>query len=49
MDDLELQAEEGRGKTTISLGEPSNRHSRGFPNGETCTGVESVHPDFSGG
>ena len=29
-------ADEGRGKTTKSLGELSSKHSRGFPNGETC-------------
>ena len=45
MDALGPRADEGRGKAAISLDEPSNRHSRGFPNGETCSGVEPVHPD----
>ena len=49
MDALELRAEEGRGKAAISLGEPSYRHSRGYPNGETRSGVEPEHPDFFGG
>ena len=43
MDALGPRADEGRGKAAISLDEPSNRHSRGFPNGETCSGVESDH------
>ena len=43
MDALGPRAEEGRGKAAKSLDEPSNRRSRGFPNGETCSGVESVH------
>ena len=46
MDALEPRADEGRGKAAISLGEPSNRHSRGFPNGVTRSGVEPVHPDL---
>ena len=29
------RAEEGRGKTAISLGKLSSKHSRGFPNGAT--------------
>ena len=45
MNALEPRAEEGRSTTAISLDEPSNRHSRGFPNGETRSGVEPVHPD----
>ena len=49
MDALELRADEGRGKAAISLGKPSSRHSRGFPNGETRSGVEPVHPDLVGG
>ena len=40
------RADEGRGKAALSLGEPSSGHSRGYPNGETLTGVESVNPDF---
>ena len=44
MDALGPRADEGRGKAAISLDEPSNRHSRGFPNGVTCSGVEPVHP-----
>ena len=49
MNALGPRAEEGRSTTAISLDEPSNRHSRGFPNGETRSGVEPVHPDSSGG
>ena len=41
MDALAPMADEGRGKTAISLGELSSKHSRGFPNGET-------HPDELG-
>ena len=37
MDALVSRAEEGRGKTAISLGQPSNRRSRGSPN-------EATHP-----
>ena len=44
MDALGPRAEEGRGKAAISLDEPSNRHSRGFPNGVTQSGVESDYP-----
>ena len=33
MDALGPRADEGRGKAAISLDKPSNRHSRGFPNG----------------
>ena len=47
MDALGPRADEGRGKAAISLDEPSNRHSRGCPNGETCPGVEPGHPDVS--
>ena len=36
MDALAPRAEEGRGKTAKSLGKLSSKHSRGFPNGETC-------------
>ncbi len=46
------RADEGRGKAALSLGEPSSGHSRGYPNGETLTGVESVNPiyrEVSGG
>ena len=43
MDALGPRAEEGRGKAALSLDEPSNRHSRGYPNGVTCSGVESEH------
>ena len=38
MDALGPRAEEGRGKTAISPGEPSSGLSRGFPNGETHPG-----------
>ena len=47
MDALGPRADEGRGKAAKSLDEPSSRHSRGCPNGETCSGVEPVHPDAS--
>ena len=47
MDALGPRADEGRGKAAISLDEPSNGHSRGFPNGVTCSGVEPVHPDVN--
>ena len=48
MDALGPRADEGRGKAAISLDEPSDRHSRGFPNGVTCSGVEPVHPSCRG-
>ena len=48
MDALGPRADEGRGKAAISLDEPSNRHSRGCPNGETCPGVEPGHSDNVG-
>ena len=35
VDALASRAEEGRGKTAISLGELSSKPSRGFPNGAT--------------
>ena len=38
------KADEGRGKAALSLDEPSNGHSRGYPNGETLSGVESDNP-----
>ena len=38
MDALGPRAEEGRGKTAISLGELSSKLNRGFPNGETHLG-----------
>ena len=41
MDALASRAEEGRGKTAISLGELSSKPNRGFPNGAT-------HPDKIG-
>ena len=47
MDALGPRTDEGRGKAAKSLDEPSSRHSRGCPNGETCSGVEPVHPDAS--
>ena len=43
MDALGPRTEEGRGKAAKSLDEPSSGHSRGFPNGETRSGVEPVH------
>ena len=48
MDALGPRADEGRGKAAISLDELSDKHSRGFPNGVTCSGVEPVHPNFVG-
>ena len=38
MDALASRAEEGRGKTAISLGKLSSKPSRGFPNGATRPG-----------
>jgi len=35
VDALASRAEEGRGKTAKSLGEPSSWRNRGFPNEET--------------
>ena len=35
VDALALRADEGRGKTAISLGELSSKLNRGFPNGAT--------------
>ena len=49
MDALGPRADEGRGKAAISLDEPSNGHSRGFPNGVTRSGVEPVHSDVNRG
>ena len=40
MDALAQMADEGRGKTAKCLGELSNKHNRGFPNGVT-------HPDVN--
>jgi hypothetical protein len=47
VDALGPRADEGRGKAAKSLDEPSSRHSRGFPNGVTRSGVEPVHPDVN--
>ena len=44
MDALVSGADEGRGKTAISLGQLSNKLSRGFPNGATQPGVMSGLP-----
>ena len=38
------RAEEGRGKTAISLGKLSSKPSRGFPNGATHPGKTWVPP-----
>ena len=38
------RAEEGRGKTAISLGELSGKPSRGFPNGATRSGKTWAPP-----
>ena len=48
MDALGPKADEGRGKAALSLDEPSNGHSRGYPNGETLSGVESDNPSCIG-
>ena len=48
MDALGPKADEGRGKAALSLDEPSNGHSRGYPNGETLSGVESDNPSCMG-
>ena len=47
MDALGPKADEGRGKAAISLDEPPSGHSRGYPNGETLSGVESDNPDVN--
>jgi hypothetical protein len=44
VDALASRAEEGRGKTAISLGELSSKPSRGFPNGATHPGKTWVPP-----
>ena len=44
VDALASKAEEGRGKTAISLGELSNKLSRGFPNGAIRSGKTGSHP-----
>ena len=44
MDALGPKADEGRGKAALSLDEPSNGHSRGYPNGETLSCVETDNP-----
>ena len=53
MDALGPRAEEGRGKTAKSLGEPSGGLSRGYPNGETHPGSYQDTPrkrgEVSGG
>ena len=49
MDALGPRAEEGRGKTAISLGELSGKLSRGFPNGETHFGSYRSTPISFGG
>ncbi|AMU85887.1 hypothetical protein Dm11a5_0055 [Dehalococcoides mccartyi] len=38
VDALVSRADEGRGKTAISLGQLPNKLSRGFPNGATRSG-----------
>ncbi len=38
------RADEGRGKTAISLGELSSKLSRGFPNGATRSGKTWAPP-----
>ena len=44
MDALALRADEGRGKTAISLGLLSIKLSRGFPNGATHPGKTGILP-----
>ena len=48
VDALGPRADEGRGKAAKILDEPSNRRSREYSNGETCSGVESVHSERRG-
>ena len=48
MDALGPKADEGRGNAALSLDEPSNGHSRGYPNEETLSGVESDNPSCMG-
>ena len=45
VDALALRADEGRGVTAISRGEPSNRLIRGFPNEATRRRLYAVTPD----
>ncbi len=47
VDALVSRAEEGRGKTAISLGELSSKLSRGFPNGATRSGGNPEHPQLN--
>jgi hypothetical protein len=42
VDALASRAEEGRGKTALSLGELSSKPSRGYPNGATHSGKTGV-------
>ncbi len=49
MDALGPRADEGRGKAAISPDEPSSGQTRGYPNGETRSGGEPVHPDLVSG
>ena len=44
MDALASRADEGRGKTAISLGLLSIKLSRGFPNGATHPGKTGILP-----
>ncbi len=44
VDALVSRAEEGRGKTAISLGELPSKPSRGFPNGATRPGKTWAPP-----
>ncbi len=44
MDALALRADEGRGKTAISLGLLSIKLSRGYPNGATHPGKTGILP-----
>jgi hypothetical protein len=41
---LASRAEEGRGKTAISLGLLSSKLNRGFPNGATHPGISGIPP-----
>ncbi len=49
MNALGPRAEEGRGKTAISLGELSSERSRGYPNGETHPGSYQDTLQMQGG
>jgi len=47
VDALASRADEGRGKTAISLGKLSSEPSRGFPNGATRPSFKEGHPQLN--